>query len=118
MGSAKAVTQREKQSVTVVSVEPLALEGATPFNSIESALEYVEFLKEAAEEARGQMDAEIAKAEEPRLARRREALLLVSYKLAQLGTHVGHSERLLKDLRKLRRLILEDKLEIERTAAE
>jgi hypothetical protein len=71
----------------------------TPFDNIDSALEYVSFLVEACREAEKQVAEEIA----------RMALQLVSYKLDRLTSHVGSSERLLKDLRRLRRLILEER---------
>ena len=78
----------------------------TPFDSIDSALEYVNSLLGACQEAQKQVEAEIDAARAARLERRREAFQLVSYKLERLTTHVGKCERLLKDLRKLRRLIL------------
>ena len=80
----------------------------TPFDNIESALEYVSYLLEACREARGQVEAEIATMSDPKLARKKKALTIVSYKLERLTSHVGSSEHLLKDLRKLRRLILEE----------
>jgi hypothetical protein len=42
------------------------------------------------------------------MARKKEALQLVKYKLATLELHLVKSKRLLNDLRKLRRLILEE----------
>lgn len=81
----------------------------TPFDNIESALEYVSHLLEACREAQEQVEAEIGRMSEPQLARKKEALKLVSYKLERLTSHVGNSEHLLKDLRKLRRLILEER---------
>jgi hypothetical protein len=81
----------------------------TPFDNIESALEYVSHLKEACRDAREQVSIEIARMTEPQLARKKEAFQLVNYKLERLSSHVGKSEQLLKDLRKLRRLILEER---------
>lgn len=81
----------------------------TPFDNIDSALEYVSSLLEACREAHQQVAAEIALMNDAHLARKKEALALVSYKLDRLTAHVGSSEHLLKDLRKLRRLILEER---------
>jgi hypothetical protein len=81
----------------------------TPFDNIESALEYVTCLLEACREAQEQVQAEIAVMSDERLARKKKALQIVSYKLERLTSHVGSSKHLLKDLRKLRRLILEER---------
>ena len=78
-----------------------------PFDSIEGALEYVSLLLEAIGEAQQQVETETARALDPRLARRKEALQLASYKLAKLSSHVTASHRILNDLRTLGRLLLE-----------
>ncbi len=54
----------------------------TPFDNIESALEYVTHLLEATEEAHKQIETEIERTGDLELARRKQALQLVSYKLA------------------------------------
>ncbi len=81
----------------------------TPFESIEGALEYVGFLLEASREAQAHVETEILIASKPALERKKQALLLVKYKLTLLESHIATGERLLKDLRKLRRLILEER---------
>jgi hypothetical protein len=81
----------------------------TPFDNIEGALEYVGYLLEASREARKHVETEITCATSPELARKRQALQLVKYKLTALESHVVVSKRLLNDLRKLRRLILEER---------
>jgi hypothetical protein len=81
----------------------------TPFDNVESALEYVSCLLEACREARQQVETEIGRIGEHREARKKAALQLVSYKLERLTSHVDRSEHLLKDLRRLRRIILEDR---------
>jgi hypothetical protein len=81
----------------------------TPFDNIESALEYVNQLLEATREAQDQIEAEIVRAANPRLARRKQALQLVNYKLDKLSTHIAASRRILNDLRTLRRLLLEER---------
>jgi hypothetical protein len=86
-------------------------EPATPFNSLEGALEYVELLREALLEAQAAIGEDIAQARAEDAARRVEALQLVTYKLDRLSQHVGASRRLLNDLRTLRRLLMGEREE-------
>jgi hypothetical protein len=81
----------------------------TPFDSIEGSHEYVRMLAEAVNEARRDVEEEIAAAEQDRADRRKEALLLVSYNLAKLNLHIISSRRILNDLRSLRRLLLAER---------
>ena len=81
----------------------------TPFDTIEGSHEYVRMLAEAVNEARRDVEEEIAAAERDRADRRKEALLLVSYNLAKLALHMGTSRRILNDLRSLRRLLLAER---------
>ena len=81
----------------------------TPFDSIEGSHEYVAMLAEAVDEARRDVEEQIAAAEHDRADRRKEALLLVSYNLAKLNLHITGSRRILNDLRTLRRLLLAER---------
>ena len=81
----------------------------TPFDSIEGSQEYVSILAEAIEEARRDVDADIAVAIAESAERRREALQLVGYNLAKLTLHITTSRRILNDLRTLRRLLLAER---------
>jgi hypothetical protein len=81
----------------------------TPFDNIESAREYVNQLLAATREAQAEIESELARAADPQLARRQQALQLVKYKLNQLTSHIAASRRILNDLTKLRRLLLEAK---------
>jgi hypothetical protein len=81
----------------------------TPFDCIEGSHEYVALLAESLNEARRDVEAEIAAAERDRDDRRKEALLLVSYNLAKLNLHITSSRRILNDLRTLRRLLLKER---------
>jgi hypothetical protein len=81
----------------------------SPFENIESALEYVDLLLAEIAEAQAQVEAEIAATGDPQLKRRKQALQLVSFNLAKLSTHFGTSRRVLNDLRTLRRLLLEER---------
>ena len=81
----------------------------TPFDNIEGSHEYVALLAESLDEARRDVEAEVAAAEHDRADRRKEALLLVSYNLAKLNLHITSSRRILNDLRTLRRLLLKER---------
>ena len=81
----------------------------TPFDDIEGSHEYVRLLAEAVDEARRDVEADIASAEKDGADRRKEALLLVSYNLAKLNLHITNSRRILNDLRTLRRLLLAER---------
>lgn len=81
----------------------------TPFDSIEGSHEYVRMLAESLDEARRDVEEELAAAEKERADRRKEALLLVSYNLAKLNLHITSSRRILNDLRTLRRLLLAER---------
>ena len=81
----------------------------TPFDNIEGSSEYVALLAEAIEEARRDVEAEVAAAARDGAGRRKQALLLVSYNLAKLNLHITTSRRILNDLRSLRRLLLAER---------
>jgi hypothetical protein len=81
----------------------------TPFDSLEGSHEYVALLSEAIEEARQDVEAEIALAVAEKADRRKEALQLVAYNLAKLDLHMTTSRRILNDLRTLRRLLLDER---------
>lgn len=78
----------------------------TPFENIESALQFVELLYEAIDEARQEVEAEVGR---PQPERRLQALQLVAYNLAKLSLHMGTSRRILNDLRSLRRLLYQER---------
>jgi hypothetical protein len=81
----------------------------TPFDNIEGSHEYVALLAEAVDEARRDVEADIAEAERDGAERRKQALLLVSYNLAKLNLHITAGRRILNDLRTLRRLLLAER---------
>ena len=78
----------------------------TPFDSLESAHEYVRLLVTEVEDARASIQGDIAAADRDRAARRLDALHIVDYKLRQLAQHLAASRRLLNDLKLLRRLLV------------
>ena len=87
----------------------------TPFDSIEGSHEYVALLADALEEARRDVESEIASADREQADRRKQALLLVSYNLAKLNLHITASRRILNDLRTLRRLLLAERAPTRKT---
>jgi hypothetical protein len=88
----------------------------TPFDSVENAQQYVRLLVEAIAEAKGEITADLVTAAQARTQRRLEALQIVQFKLDKLEHHLKTSGRLLNDLRSLRRLLLEERLEPAPTA--
>ena len=87
---------------------------STPFDSIESAHEYIGLLCEALDDAQRTIVQEIANPCAFTGARHLDALHLVDYKLKTLRQHFVVSRRLLTDLRTLRRYLLDERTE-ERT---
>ncbi len=81
----------------------------TPFDHIESSLEFVALLGEAIRDTVVEIETDVAAAESQGASRRVEALQLVHFKLTKLSDHVGASHRILNDLRTLRRLLLEER---------
>ena len=78
----------------------------TPFDSIDSAREYVRLLCEALRDARTDVAEDVQVAIDEGAQRRLEALQLASYKLDRLESHLEQAGVLLNDLRMLRRLLL------------
>jgi len=87
----------------------VSYQAETPFDNIEGSSEYVALLAESLDEARRDVEAEIAAADRDRADRRKEALLLVAFNLAKLNLHITSSRRILNDLRTLRRLLLAER---------
>jgi len=83
----------------------------TPFDSVESAHDYVRLLAEAIREAKQEIENDIT-VEKPKSDRHLEALRLVQYKLDRLDQHLRGTSRVLNDLRSLRRLLLEERFEL------
>jgi hypothetical protein len=79
----------------------------TPFDSIESAYQFLSLLREALDEAYAQNQDDTDAARQAKGAERRvHALGLVDAKLNQLRNHILASLIILNDLRTLRRLLL------------
>jgi hypothetical protein len=80
----------------------------TPFDSVENAQAYIQLLIETLVEAKKEVAADAASAKSAHSERRLQALRLVEYKLHRLEHHLRVSGRMLNDLRRLRRLLLDD----------
>jgi hypothetical protein len=86
-------------------------ETSTPFDSIESAHEYISLLCEALDDAQRTIGQEITQPCAFTGPRHVDALRLVDYKLKTLRQHFMSSRRLLTDLRTLRRYLLDERMD-------
>ncbi|HEY7211732.1 MAG TPA: hypothetical protein VH477_15785 [Bryobacteraceae bacterium] len=73
-----------------------------PFDSIESALEFMELLEGTIEEAASELDRQSVEA----TARSGNGIRLAMYKIRQLSFHVQKSRRILNDLTLIRGVLL------------
>ncbi len=87
----------------------MAQTSCIPFESIESAHEYVGLLCEALDEAAQTIEQEMSALPAFTGTRHLDALRLVDYKLNTLRGHLLVSRRLLGDLRTLRRYLLDER---------
>jgi len=92
-------------------LSPLNVPVQTPFDSVENAQQYVRLLVEAIAEAKSEIEADLGAAASAKSERRVQALQIVQFKLDKLEQHLKTSSRLLNDLRTLRRLLLDERLE-------
>ena len=88
-----------------------------PFDSIESAHEYMNILSATALEAMAELKHDRDQALRDGDQRRAQAIELAIFKLKELGCHVFKSRQVLNDLRILRRLILNERLSVESVLA-
>lgn len=79
-----------------------------PFETIESAHEFVKLLTKAICEAKRELETHVEK-ESADASRRLDALRIVLYSLGKLESHMHQSSRILNDLRSLRRLLLAER---------
>lgn len=81
----------------------------SPFDSIESAYDFVKILSLVVAETKQDIDADIKRESALRLPRRLDALRVAFYSLEKLELHMNKSCRILNDLRSLRRLLFEER---------
>lgn len=80
-----------------------------PFDSIESAHDFVALLAGTIGDAKRDLEADIDREGVENASRRLEALRLALYNLEKLEMHMHRSRRVLNDLRTLRRLLFEER---------
>lgn len=80
-----------------------------PFDSIESAHDFVALLTETVREAKQEVDADIQREATAEFPRRLDALRTALYSMEKLEVHMNQSRRILNDLRSLRRLLFEER---------
>jgi len=80
-----------------------------PFESIESAYDFLRVLNEAVAEAKRDLAGDIQRDSSSTSSRRLDALRLAYYSVEKLEIHISRSRRILNDLRSLRRLLFEER---------
>jgi hypothetical protein len=80
-----------------------------PFDSIESAHQFVELFVKAVFESKRDIDTDVEREKGSNVPRRLEALQIVAYKLEALELCLTKSRRILNDLRSLRRLLFDER---------
>jgi hypothetical protein len=85
-----------------------------PFETIESAQQFVNLLIEAIEDSRKDVEADIAETRVNDNSRCRDALLLVAHQLNMLSSHLAKSSHILNDLRSLERLLYREGISVYR----
>ncbi len=87
----------------------MSCQPGSPFDSIESAHEFLNLLREVVAEARGAIDGEAEAGVGSYSPRRLDALRVAGYNLEKLDTHLDKAVRILNDLRSLRRLLFAER---------
>ncbi|MFZ0732731.1 MAG: hypothetical protein WAM79_10450 [Candidatus Sulfotelmatobacter sp.] len=78
---------------------------ADQFETLESAHDFVALLGETVAEAKRELEGDVQRESASDHSRRLEALRVALYSLDKLELHVNRSQRILNDLRTLRRLL-------------
>lgn len=84
-----------------------AMDQPGPFETIESAQEFMSLLGESAHEAMVEIECDLQGAIDSAADRREKALRIAILKMKQLLFHIHRTQRILNDLRTLRRLLRE-----------
>lgn len=87
-------------------------ECTAPFETIESAQEYLKLLSGMVSESQGIVEEDVRTHCEATAARQVDALKLILYKLDRLNDHLQRSHRILNDLRTLRRLLQKERTQV------
>ncbi len=81
----------------------------TPFDTIESAQDFIRVLSETIVEARQEVERDYERELAVPPSRHRDALQIALYNLGKLEQHMARSQRILNDLRSLRRLLFAER---------
>ena len=87
----------------------MSYKAGSPFDSIESAYEFVALLAETVLEAKKDIEADVQRESSSKFPRRLDALRTALYSMEKLELHMSKSRRILNDLRSLRRLLFEER---------
>jgi hypothetical protein len=87
----------------------MSYKAGSPFDSIESAHEFVALLVETVHEAKRDVEADLQLESSSQFPRRLDALRTALYCMEKLELHMNTSRRILNDLRSLRRLLFEER---------
>lgn len=84
-------------------------QNGSPFDSIESAHEFVALLAETVRQAKQDVEADVHRESSSGSPRHLDALRTALYSMEKLEQHMNKSRRILNDLRSLRRLLFEER---------
>jgi hypothetical protein len=87
----------------------MSYKAGSPFDSIESAHEFVALLAETVREAKCDVEADVQRESASESPRRLDALRTTLYSMEKLELHMNKSRRILNDLRSLRRLLFDER---------
>jgi len=80
-----------------------------PFETIESAQNFVTLLAEAVSQAKQELEMDVRRESSLSESRRLDALRIALYSVDRLEAHMNRSGRILNDLRTLRRLLFQER---------
>ncbi len=107
-----AILQVSVVAPTVLGVSQennMSDKAGSPFESIESAHEFVTLLAATVGEAKRDVEADVQRESGVDSPRRLEALRTALYSMEKLEQHMNQSRRILNDLRSLRRLLFDER---------
>jgi hypothetical protein len=87
----------------------MSYKAGSPFESIESAHEFVALLSETVRDAKKEVAADVQRESGSEFPRRLDALRTALYSMEKLELHMNQSRRILNDLRSLRRLLFDER---------
>ena len=92
------------QEMVIMNIQKI-----TPFDRIEAASEYLTILHETVVENEHTIELDIAEVADQNIPRCQQVLTLISYNLEKLDGHLKTSAKILNNLARLRRLLLDER---------